>query len=170
MPFEETPHAHVRVFGRVVEGHGVASGRTRDPRFPDGTLALQWPYFAAEDDLDLDGLHRATLNVLTTPWHVDVVAPWWILRGLQWHPDVPPEDIALVPCRAAVGQGRSARGLLYWPDPATKPEHHQPADVLELLLPRMTGVHAGAVVRLDLPASQVDVTRRPDAPAPAEDG
>ncbi len=108
--------------------------------------------------------------MLTTPWHVDVVAPWWSLRGLRWHPDVPPEDIALVPCRAAVGQGRSARGLLYWPDPATKPEHHQPADVLELLLPKMTGVHAGAVVRLDLPASQVDVTRRPDAPAPAEDG
>ena len=89
-----------------------------------------------------------------------MVAPWWLLRGLQWHPDVPAEDIALVPCRAAVGQGPTLEGLLYWPDPATKPDHHQPADVLELLLPRVTTAHEGAVVRLDLPASQVEITRR----------
>lgn len=164
MPYEEPPDAHVRVFGRVVAGHGVAGGGAGDPRWPDGTLALQWPLLAEVEDLPLEGLHRATINVSTSPWHVDVVAPWWTVPGLPWHPDVPPEDISFVPCRAAVGEGRPADGLVYWPHPDTKPDHHQPPDVLELLLPRLPGVHVGAVVRLDLPASQVDVTRPEDAP------
>ena len=159
MPYEPPRQAHVRVFGRVVEGHGVAGGRADDPRYPDGTLALQWPHLQRVEDLPLAGLHRATLNVRTTPWHVDVVAPWWTLRQVPWHPDVPAEDLSFVPCRAAVGEAPAADGLVYWPHPDTKPEHHQPADVLELLLPRMASVHVGAVVRLDLPASQVDVTR-----------
>ena len=162
MPYEAPPDAHVRVFGRVVEGHGVAGGRGGDPRFPDGTLALQWPHLEQVADLPLTGLHRATINVVTTPWHVELVAPWWTVRQLRWHPDVPPEDVSVVPCRAAVGEGPTAEGLVYHPHPETKPDHHQPADVLELLLPHMTGVHVGAVVRLDLPASQVDVTRHDD--------
>ena len=33
------------ISGKIVKGHGVASGRARDPRFPEGTLALQWPIF-----------------------------------------------------------------------------------------------------------------------------
>lgn len=166
MPYESPPDAHVRVLGRVVAGHGVAGAGGIDPRYPDGTLALQWEHLARElPDLPLDGLHRATLNVSTAPWHVEVVAPWWAVRGVRWHPDVRPEDFSFVPCRATVGEGRPAEGLLYLPHPDTKPEHHQPADVLELLLPRLTGVHAGAVVRLDLPASQVDVTRVDDEPS-----
>lgn len=159
--FEEPPPAHVRVHGRVVAGHGVASGRGGDPRYPDGTLALQWPHFARVDDLPLAGLHRATLNVSTAPAHVEIVAPWWTVRRLTWHPDVPAEDFSFVPCRAAVGAARPVDGLVYHPHPDTKPEHHQPPDVLELLLPRLASVHRGAVVRLDLPASQVDV-HRPD--------
>lgn len=166
MRYVPTPPAHVRVFGRVVQGHGVASGRARDPRFPDGTLALQWPHFRALDDLPLDGLHRATLNVATAPSHVAVTAPAWTLRGVAWHPEVPAEDFSFVPCRAMVGSGRPAEGLLYHPHPGTKPDHHQPPDVLELLLPRLAGVHRGAVVRVDLPASQVDVSGPPRPAAP----
>jgi hypothetical protein len=156
--YEAPPDAHVRVYGRVVEGHGVASGRTDDPRFPDGTLALQWPHFAEVADLPLDGLHRATLNVRTTPHHVALVAPWWTLRGVAWHPEVPPEDFSFVPCRVTVGARRPVDGLVYHPHPETKPDHHQPADVLEVLLPRVSVVQPDAVVRLDLPTSQVEVT------------
>ncbi len=163
MGYEPLPDAHVRVFGRVVEGHGVASGRAADPRYPDGTLALQWPHFEAVADLPLEGLHRATLNVSTAPTRVDLVAPWWTLEDVEWHPDTPAETFSFVPCRAAVGAGRAADGLVYRPHPETKPDHPQPPEVLELLLPRMTGVHPDAVVRIDLPASQVEVVG-PSAP------
>lgn len=166
MRHDPVPDAHVRVFGTVVAGHGVASGQGADPRYPDGTLALQWPHFAEVEDLPLDGLHRATLNVSTAPAHVTLVAPWWTVEGVRWHPDTPAETFSFVPCRAAVGSGRFVEGLVYHPHPETKPDHHQPPDVLELLLPRLGGVHVGAVVRVDLPASQVDVTR-PDDPAEA---
>ncbi len=158
MKYEPPLDAHVRVFGQVVTGHGVASGTADDPRFPDGTLALQWPHFEAVPDLALDGLHRATVNVSTSPWHVELVAPWWTVRHVRWHADVPPETFSFVPCRAIVGQGRSVDGLVYRPHPDTKPDHHQPPDVLELLLPLLTHVHEGAIVRVDLPISQVEVT------------
>lgn len=166
--FEPPPPAHVRVHGRVVEGHGVASGRGGDPRYPEGTLALQWPHFEDLDDLPLDGLHRATVNVSTAPVRVEVVAPWWTIRRVTWHPDVAPEDFSFVPCRVTVGASRPVNGLVYHPDPDTKPEHHQPPEVLELLLPRLSSVHRDAVVRLDLPASQVTVHRpAPDPPGPS---
>lgn len=158
MTYEAPADAHVRVLGRVVTGHGVASGRADDPRYPDGTLALQWPHFEAVPDLPLDGLHRATLNVSTSPRHVELVAPWWRVRDVRWHPDTPAETFSFVPCRAAVGQGRTVDGLVYQPHPDTKPDHHQPPDVLELLLPYLSHVHEGAVARLDLPVSQVRVT------------
>lgn len=168
MRYVAPPDAHVRVFATVVDGHGVASGRGADPRYPDGTLALQWPHFAEVDGLPLDGLHRATVNVSTTPWHVELVAPWWTVRAVRWHPDVPAEDFSFVPCRALVGQQRPVEGLVYQPHPDTKPDHHQPDDVLELLLPHLSAVHPGAIVRLDLPASQVDVTG-PEVRDPAAD-
>lgn len=159
MTYDAPPDAHDRVLGRVVEGYGVASGAGGDPRFPEGTLQAQWPHFAAVPDLPLEGLHRATLNVSTAPSHVALVAPWWTIEGVRWHPDVPAETFSFVPCRAIVGQGPSTAGLVYHPHPETKPQHHHPPDVLELLLPRRPDVHRGAIVRLDLPASQVDVRR-----------
>jgi hypothetical protein len=169
--YPEPPDGHVRVFGRVVTGHGVASGQARDPRFPDGTLALQWPYFEAVDGLPLDGLHRATVNVATDPWRVRVIAPRWTVRDLQWHPEVPAETFSFVPCRAIIGEGKPVDGLVYLPHPETKPDHHQPDDVVELLLPRRPEVHTGAVVRLDLPATQVrvdgpDLGTETDGPRP----
>ena len=54
------------ISGKIVKGHGVASGRARDPRFPEGTLALQWPIFEI-NGLNLDGYYRATINISVFP-------------------------------------------------------------------------------------------------------
>ena len=172
MRYEAPEDAHRRVFGRVVRGHGVASGDAKDPRFPDGTLALQWAAFE-EAGLPVDGLFQGTVNVVTAPWTVHVTAPWWTVKDVRWHPDVPAETFHFVPIRASVGAARLVEGLVYRPDPETKPDHHQPADVLELLLPWVNGVHEGAVVRLDLPLSQVDIegpTLEPEAGSELTEG
>jgi hypothetical protein len=160
MAWQEPPEGHVRVFGRVVRGHEVAGGPTSDPRFPDGTLVLQWPLFE-ELGLDLAGLHRATVNVATGPVRVRLTDPAHTFRHVRWHPDVPPEDFSFVPCRVTVGTARPLTGWVYHPHPETKPAHHQPDDVLELLLPFAKEIHREAVVAVDLPAAQVAVDREP---------
>ena len=49
----------------VVKGHQVASGIANDPRFSEGTIAAQLPYFKALG-LNLEGFYRATLNAKFT--------------------------------------------------------------------------------------------------------
>ena len=54
------------VTGVVQPGHRVASGQGGDARYPDETLRLQFPKFAALG-LDLTGVLAATLNVSIQP-------------------------------------------------------------------------------------------------------
>jgi hypothetical protein len=46
-------------------------------------------------------------------------------------------------------------GLIYYPHPATKPEHFQKPDVLELLLPWIEGLDYGSRITLSVPAEQM---------------
>ena len=48
--------------GLICQGHGVASGKKPDLRFPDGTIALQYPLFA-DRGLDLNSYFKGTVNI-----------------------------------------------------------------------------------------------------------
>ena len=48
--------------GVVKEGHGVASGKNFDARFPDGTIAMQMPYFKRLG-IDLKSYFKGTINI-----------------------------------------------------------------------------------------------------------
>ena len=52
----------VLLSGKVIRGHGVASGQNGNPRFPGGTIRMQTPAFAARG-LDLDAYFPGTINV-----------------------------------------------------------------------------------------------------------
>lgn len=132
----------LRMDGIVVTGHGVASGRADDPRFPDGTLAEQFPLFAAEG-IDLHGLQRATLNIA-----VDGVlmldAPDTTVT-LDWTPQLPPETFSFLQCVVEVDGGRHD-AMIYRPHPETKADHHQPDNVVEVLAPPLGSLEGRTVV------------------------
>ena len=151
-----------RIPGRVVRGHRVASGQGRDPRFPDGTLRLQWPLFQA-GGLRLDGLYPGTVNLAIAPWRYRVVAPRLTLRKVRWHPAVEPEDFSFFDVSVWFGPQSAVAGLVYRPHPETKPGHHQPADVLELLLPHLEGLAYGSQVEIAVPPEQMRFEQLPDA-------
>lgn len=119
--------------GVVVTGHGVASGGSGDPRFPSGTLGLQFPIFARLG-VDLDGIHPGTINVELQAGSIDLGEPDHLLTSVKWHDDMPPEDFSLwrVGLRHAAERWQA---MIYRPHPDTKPEHHQPEDVVEILAP-----------------------------------
>ena len=48
--------------GFIKQGYGVASGKSNDIRFPEGTVSMQIPFFTRRG-LDLSAFFPVTLNV-----------------------------------------------------------------------------------------------------------
>ena len=74
----------------MTRGHGVASGRTADSRFPDGTIAMQVSHFR-ERGLELGQYLPATINIAIAPHRYIVRKARETFRDVKWSPDVPAE-------------------------------------------------------------------------------
>lgn len=141
------------VRGVVVRGHRVASGAKRDPRFPEGTLAMQTPHFRAAG-IDITGFHGGTLNLDIAPSRIVIVDPVVTLRDVRWHPTEPPEDFSFVECRIGTDPDDLVAGLVYHPHPETKPEHYQPPTIVEVIAPWIDGAVPGAALVLAVAPGQ----------------
>ncbi len=133
--------------GRLVGGHGVASGRAVDSPYPAGTIALQRPCFAALG-LDLSGFAAATLNLDFSPGEWRLQQPDHRFEQLRWTELHPPETFSFWRCRIrhlarTEGSPPWHPALIYYPHPDTKQVHHQPASVLEVLAPPLGTVTPG---------------------------
>lgn len=140
--------------GVVVAGHGVASGRASDSPLAAGTIALQAPHFAARG-LDLSPFVMATVNLDLAPLRLVLEEPRWTFADVDWTDVHPPETFSFVGCAVTRGDER-VEGLVYVPHPETKPMHHQPATIVELLLPRLPGLAAGEVLDLEVEHGQAE--------------
>ena len=146
------------VTGTVKEGHRVASGLAKEPRFPDGTLALQIPCFA-ERGLDLAPYHRGTINVSIAPLTYSIGQAWKTLPSVKWSPIMPAENFSFYRCGIrTTGADAFAEGLVYWPHPSTKPEFFQDPSTLEILAPFLEDIRCGSTVELQLNPKDIEVT------------
>ena len=154
----DTADSWSAVDGIVATGHGVASGRNGDARFPGGTLAMQMPHFNRLG-LDLSGFWPGTLNVAIAPCRYRPGRAAHTFREVKWHPHEPAEDFSFFTCRLEVLDVEPAEsvfdGWIYFPHPETKPEHFQAGDILEVLAPRIKKIGAGSHVRLSTPTKQM---------------
>ncbi|MGC3956499.1 MAG: hypothetical protein QM813_00545 [Verrucomicrobiota bacterium] len=146
--------AEQMIAARVVPGHRVASGLNGNPRFPGGTLRMQAPHFLARG-LDLSHLYSGTVNVSIAPFGYRVVKARHTFSKVKWHPIEPAEDFSFFDVRLVRPHEAAIAGFIYFPHPDTKPEHFQQPDVLELLLPFVGGLHYGAEITLQIPATQM---------------
>jgi hypothetical protein len=141
-----------KVSAVVARGHGVASGQyTTDARFPEGTIRLQLPFFAAHG-LDLDAYFSgnflaATLNLDVAPYRAQILQPEFILSSVKWTDLLPAENFYLSAARIGFG-GRLYKAMLYIPDPATKPDHFQPPTIVETIAEPVAGLGYGDAVTL----------------------
>lgn len=138
--------------GTVVRGHGVASGRAGDPRFPGGTVAMQIPFFRALG-LDLSGLHPGTVNVDCAPRSFRPGPGARLFERVKWHPDMPAETFSFARATLVRGEERFP-AWIYWPHPETKPEHFQPGGVAEVIAPLVPGLAYGDRVLLETTPDQ----------------
>lgn len=140
--------------GTVTKGYGCASGMHESDRFPEGTLAMQFPLFK-EKGLDLSHYYRGTLNVSIKPHKYSVIKPKYTFENVHWHP-LYTETFSFMDCLVEI-DGTDYTGLVYYPHPETKPEHFQDDSVLELLLPKIANVPEGTKIRLGLVPEQIKV-------------
>ena len=141
-----------RTPGVVVRGHGVASGRAGDPRFPHGTVAMQIPFFR-ERGLDLAGFHPGTVNVDCAPLRFRPGPEALLFERVKWHPEMPAETFSFA--RATlVRDGARFPAWIYYPHPETKPEHFQPGGVAEIIAPLVPGLAYGDRVVLETTPDQ----------------
>ncbi|MEO0350796.1 MAG: hypothetical protein AAF282_12195 [Cyanobacteria bacterium P01_A01_bin.15] len=146
--------AWVTVAGKVIAGHGVASGRVNNPRFPGGTIRMQQPQFAARG-LRLDTYFLGTINVSICPYRYQMRQAKHTFRQVKWANDAPPEDFSFFDCRVGLGSNQRVGGLIYYPHPETKPEHFQDPGTLEVLTRFIDGLSYGTSLELDLDPAQV---------------
>ena len=156
MDADDRPEEWQTVAARVVPGHGVASGRNGNPKFPGGTLRMQAGPFL-ERGIDVSAFHIGTVNVSIAPLAYQVLKARQTVRLVKWHPIDPAEDFSFFGVRVSAPDGVTANGLVYYPHPETKPTHFQHPDVLELLLPFVESLSYGAEMQLAVRRDQMRI-------------
>ena len=138
------------VTAKVVPGYGVASGKSEDGRFPDGTLDLQIPIFN-KLGLNLSNFYRGTLNLDLSPYSYKLVQPDYKFEKVKWSKFLPAENFSFYPCSVTTScnsLSESFTGFVYWPHPSTKPEFHQNTNVIEVILPFIPDIKYGIEVKV----------------------
>lgn len=136
--------------GRLVAGHGVASGRSAASPYPAGTIALQTPHFRALG-IDLTPFQPATLNLDFAPGEWRLRDPDHHVPLLRWTDRHPPETFSFWHCRLQrldVAGAPTLPALIYYPHPETKRAHHQRPSLLELLAPPLGPLELGTAFQL----------------------
>ena len=142
------------VKGTVLKGHRVASGQSTDPRYPQGTIAMQVPKFF-QLGLDLLGFYRGTVNVSVSPLQFKVIKPLVSFNDVKWSDNAPPEDFSFCDAKITLDGKSWYTGYVYYPHPETKPEHFQSPGVLELIMHHIPGIQYGTELTLDIPEEQI---------------
>lgn len=146
----------IRVKGLVQKGYGVASGKSGDPRFPQGTLEMQKPFFF-DRGLNLNKYFSGTINLSISPHTYEIIKAKYTFRNIQWSPEAPPEDFSFFDCRIVLNTGESIEGLIYYPHPETKPDHFQSPDILEILTPFIEGLKYGDELIVEIDRQQLTI-------------
>jgi hypothetical protein len=145
------PQPHfTKIKAPIVAGHRIASGTSlKDRRFPAGSIAMQAPFFK-QQGLDLEAyfggdFFKGTVNVSVAPLVREIASPEYFMRSIKWTGLFPPENFYLSPAELTF-RNKTYKGMLYIPDPATKPDHFNPATVIDVIAPYIEGIAYGTEV------------------------
>ena len=144
----------LKIKGRVIKGHQVASGKATNSPFSAGTVALQKPCFKALG-LDLSKMFNGTINLaLEQPNQVSdetssvqLGKADYRFKDVKWTTDWPAEDFDFYACQL-VYHGKGYSAFIYQPRAETKVGHFQPSNVLELIAPFIEGLKYGDELEL----------------------
>ena len=138
----------ISITGKVISGYGVASGKGKDNRYPEGTLKLQMPFFNKRG-LDLSAFFIGTINIDISPYQFSIKKYKYYFKEINWSIYIPPENFYFFEVQL-IFKENFYKGLIYMPDPKTKSDHHQISNLFELLMPKIEGIKQGENIILKL--------------------
>jgi hypothetical protein len=138
----------ISITGKVISGYGVASGKGKDNRYPEGTLKLQMPFFN-ERGLDLSAFFIGTINIDISPYQFSIKKYKYYFKEINWSIYIPPENFYFFEVQLIFKENFYKR-LILMPDPKTKSDHHQISNLFELLMPKIEGIKQGENIILKL--------------------
>lgn len=142
--------------GLITRGHRIASGQHRDIRFPQGTLAMQSPFFK-QNGFDITRFFKGTLNISLQDSNFKLGRPRYFFPLVQWSDDLPPENFSFYQCSLTMnGDSTIDESFVYWPHPSTKPEFKQDPSVLEVIAPFIEGAHYGDEIIITADSSNIN--------------
>jgi len=142
--------------GVVIAGHGVASGRSPASPYPEGTIAMQRPLFAALG-LDLSSCWLGTINLSLAPLELQLRDPDHCFAQLRWTDLHPPETFSFWRIELRVAASPALMGWIYYPHPETKQRHWQPPSTVELLAPRIEALQPGESLSIRDPQARLNL-------------
>ena len=148
----------------LLKGHGVASGQAlssgavQTTPYPQGTIAMQSPFFSALG-LDLSPYWPGTLNLSFAPSELHLSHPDFCFRDLEWTHLHPPETFSFwrIRLRFVGNKDLNVPGLVYWPHPETKARHWQNQSTLEILAPFIGHLSLGQTVELGVDPAAIQI-------------
>ena len=148
----------------LLKGHGVASGQALSSGelpaspYPQGTIAMQSPFFSALG-LDLSPYWPGTLNLSFAPSELHLIRPDFCFRNLEWTHLHPPETFSFwrIRLRFVGNNDATVHGLVYWPHPETKARHWQNLSTLEILAPYISHLYLGQTVELGVDPAAIQI-------------
>ncbi len=148
----------IRVTGRIVPGHKIASGQALNGPYPAGSLAMQKPFFHRLG-LDLDGFYEGTLNISIAPLVFALAHPRFTFPLVAWTTLHPPETFSFSPCAVRFG-GQTYAGWVYYPHPETKKAHFQDPAMIEIISAFISGIQEGDTIEVFLDPREIDLSKK----------
>lgn len=127
----ENPDTLFSIKGTIVKGDQVASGQAKDSPFSHGTIVMQKPWLE-DAGVKLDGAYLATLNIDIAPFQLQFLKPYITLENIKWHTGTPAESFLIGRCILHINN-QDIKGYVYLPLPATKTQHFQSDNVVDVV-------------------------------------
>ena len=142
--------------GEIQQGHGVASGKNAQSPYPNGTIAMQAPFFK-DLGLDLFNFWPGTLNISFKPLEVVLSNPDFTVENMSWTNLHPPETFSFWKVKLCSLDDCVVKGLIYYPHPETKSRHWQAASTLEVLAPWIENLDYGCPLKIKAAAGSLQL-------------
>ena len=142
--------------GEIQQGHGVASGKNAQSPYPNGTIAMQAPFFK-DLGLDLFNFWPGTLNISFKPLEVVLSNPDFTVENMSWTNLHPPETFSFWKVKLCRLDDCVVKGLIYYPHPETKSRHWQAASTLEVLAPWIENLDYGCPLKIKAAAGSLQL-------------
>ncbi|MEZ4752987.1 MAG: hypothetical protein R3A13_01590 [Bdellovibrionota bacterium] len=142
--------------GIVVPGYGVASGISKNKKFPDSTIKMQAPFFK-KLGLDLSNYFYGTINLDIAPKKWTSIKPWKNFPQVKWYENYPAEDFSFYRCFIKLST-KKISALIYYPSPETKiSEFHKP-NIIEVIAPKIENLTTGLELGLEIFSSEIEIS------------